>query len=100
MSGRRRLHQPLLAGARHRLGAIGGVELGEDVRDVRLHRMDADHQGLGDFLVHRARRQQLEHLTLALAQRLSGRSSSSVRMGCAACCAGVEQSIEILACHE
>jgi hypothetical protein len=61
--------------------------------------VDADHQGIGDFLVRRARRQQPQHLTLAVAQRLRGRGEGSVYVGRAGRRTRVEQAIEVVARH-
>ena len=51
--------------ARHRLGAVGGAQLAEDVLDVRPDRALGDDQLVGDVGVARAARHQVNHLDLA-----------------------------------
>ena len=45
------LHQPILQGHAHRFGAVGHVELGQDVADVQTHRRQADAQRQPNFVV-------------------------------------------------
>jgi hypothetical protein len=62
-----------LAPAQHR-GATGGdVELGEDVPGVGAQGVDRDEQALGDLRPGEPRREQPEHLELALAEGVVGR---------------------------
>jgi hypothetical protein len=62
--------QAELAGPGDGLGAVGRAELAQQVADVLLHRVEADHQLLGDARVRRARGQQRQHLQLAGGQLL------------------------------
>jgi hypothetical protein len=48
--------------------AVGGAELGQDVRDVHADRLGADEQGLGDLPVGLAQRYQGQHLALTAGQ--------------------------------
>lgn len=49
----------------HRLGARAHLELFVDAPDVGVHGFVADAEFLGDFLVEKALRQQVEHFALA-----------------------------------
>src|SRR5690606_37273326 len=64
-------HPPLPDGVERRLGAALEAELREQVRHVRLHGGLADAQLLRDGLVAGAGGDQLQHLELALGERLA-----------------------------
>src|SRR5689334_11713355 len=51
------------------LGAVGEVELHQDVRDMRLDRLLGEDQGAGDLTVGAAVRYQSEHLALPFGER-------------------------------
>src|SRR5579862_6148069 len=50
------------------LGAVGHLQLAEDVRDVVLHRLDADGEVFGNGSVALALRYEVKNLSLALGQ--------------------------------
>ena len=50
------------------LGAVGQVQLGEDVADVALDRALGDHEFTGDLLVAHPSGDQPQYVKLALAQ--------------------------------
>ena len=50
------------------LGAVFGLELGQDVGDVVLDRALADDQAVGDVFVRRALGQQQQHFALAVGE--------------------------------
>ncbi|AXI77289.1 hypothetical protein C7M71_007375 [Peterkaempfera bronchialis] len=64
-----RSDQALLEGQCHSQGAVGGVELGEQVGDVPLDPVFGDGESAGDLLVAEALRQQREDLLLAGGER-------------------------------
>src|ERR687897_47914 len=64
-SAGRRVQQAAAMGDRDGLGAAGGSELGQDVRDVDAGRLLRDEQFLADLPVRQAFREQGEHLALA-----------------------------------
>jgi hydrogenase maturation protein HypF len=70
--GARRLaggvEEPGLVGEHDRLHAVAEAELGEDVRDVRLHGRLADEELAADLVVREAARDQAEDVELALGQ--------------------------------
>src|ERR1700733_11847456 len=63
-------NQPELPGAGDGFCAVGGAELGQQVRDVLLDRVQGDVELTGDALVRDAGRQQGEHLELARGERI------------------------------
>src|SRR4051812_10765226 len=67
-SGLRFPAKAVALGPQRGLGAVGDVELAEDPRQVRLHRLVADLQLAGDELVGQALDEQREHFALALGQ--------------------------------
>ena len=60
----------MLAGDARGLGAVGGVELVEDGRDVVFDGAFGQHQARGDFAVAEPVGQQAQHVDLALAEQL------------------------------
>src|SRR5262249_41249927 len=67
--------QAVAMGVGRRLDAVGGADLGEDVIDVTIDGVQADHQRRGDLRVGAAGGEQPQYLYLARAQ--------SVRVGSA-----------------
>src|SRR5436190_364557 len=67
-SGLRFSAKAVALGPQGRLRAVGHVELAEDPREVRLHRLVADLQLARDELVGQSLDEQGEHLALALGQ--------------------------------
>src|SRR6266571_4419576 len=63
-----RLAQPGFPRAHDRFGAIGNLELAENVRDVIAHRLRTQTQAIGDGGVIYALSNQTKHFTLALTQ--------------------------------
>ena len=61
-----------VAGAHDRLRAVGRLELAEDAGDVVLHRLDAQHQPIGDRRIAVPLGDQLQYLALALGQVREG----------------------------
>lgn len=59
------LEQMEFAGASNGLGAIGHGEPGENVFDVELDRVQADHQLIRDLLIGIASREQVQHFQFA-----------------------------------
>jgi hypothetical protein len=62
------LEQMEFAGASNGLSAIGHGEPGENVFDVELDRVQADHQLIGDLLIGRASREQVQHFQFTRAK--------------------------------
>ena len=63
-----RLAQPGFPRAHDRFGAIGNLELAENVRDVIAHRLRTQTQAIGDGGVIYALSNQTKHFALALTQ--------------------------------
>src|SRR5262245_25921204 len=63
------------------LGAIGGVELAEDVRDVIADGLGAEDQAAGDGLVVEALGDELEDVVLALGQLGEGAAGGAAPAG-------------------
>ena len=59
------LEQMEFAGASNGLGAISHGEPGENVFDVELDRVQADHQLIRDLLIGIASREQVQHFQFA-----------------------------------
>ena len=57
----------------HGLGAIRGAQFGQEMFDMELDGMQAEHQVLRDQLVGETFGHQLENLALSFTQRLKGR---------------------------
>src|SRR5829696_1490245 len=76
---------------RNGMGACVGLELGEDVPHVALHRFLADEEASGDIGVRHAVGEQLQDLALALRQHLlalareEGRHEGRIDVALAAC---------------
>src|SRR6202167_6515020 len=70
LAGRPGREQPYLAGPMHGRGAILGLELGVNVADVRINRVDRDRQLAGDLRAGEIRRQVPQHPQLAGTQLL------------------------------
>ncbi len=62
----KRLPQPIFDGIDGQLGAVVQVELGQQAADVRLDRLLADDQLVGDLAVAQSLRHLQQHLALAL----------------------------------
>ncbi len=75
------VQQTQLAGAGDGLEAIGRLQLGEEVVQVRLDRAHGDDQAPRDLGIRAALRQQEQHFTLARAQRLHERLARRSRGG-------------------
>src|SRR3954466_4894616 len=67
-SGLRFPAEAMALGPQRRLRAVGDVELAEDPREVRLHRLVADLQPARDELVREPLDEEREHLALALGE--------------------------------
>src|ERR1051325_3167775 len=63
------LNNPQLPAADRGLRAVAHVELGEDVRDVILHRALGEAEAVGDLFVRGAVAEESENLALAARQR-------------------------------
>ena len=63
-----RLAQPAFSRAHDRFGAIGNLELAENVRNVIAHRLRTQTQAIGDGGVIYALSNQTKHFALALTQ--------------------------------
>ena len=63
-----RLAQPAFSRAHDRFGAIGNLELAENVRNVIAHRLRAQTQAIGNGGVIYSLSNQSKHFTLALTQ--------------------------------
>ena len=53
---------------RHRLGARADLKFFVDAADIGMHRLVADFEFVGDFLVDQTLREQIEHLLFAFGQ--------------------------------
>ena len=57
----------------HGLGAICGAQFGQEMLDIELDGVQAEHQALRDLLVGETFGHQLKDLALSRTQRLNGR---------------------------
>ena len=69
-ASRGRADEAGLVGGDHGLRSVAQPELAEDVADVRLHRLVAEHEAVGDLLVRQAGCDQAEDLELAASERV------------------------------